>query len=118
VYDTAVDAKGDAVTRAIPLGVTYGDIHYGWGSAFDDSTHVCYVKQSGVIECVVHRPAGTTLKVNTEAVFGTGTFWSCNGMNGETFGLQEIFVDDVSQKLTSEPNPAGPYLGCRFSVKI
>lgn len=118
VYDTAVDAQGNAVTRAVPLGTTYGDINYAWGSAFDDSNDVCYVKDSGIIECVVHRPAGTTLKVNTEAVFGTGTFWSCNGTNGETFGLQEVFVDDVPQKLTWEVNNAGPYEDCRFIVKI
>jgi len=130
VLDEADDSQGTPLPRPEPCGETWYDQAYSWGTGWDcGCADVCYVSGESTIECVVHRPAGATVRVNSYAVYvppndttpGPDPLWACKDEQFHILGTFEVWVDDQPYATSLEVWPGvgqGKPPACRWVIHL
>ncbi len=130
VFDEADDAQGTPVARPEACGDTWYDQAYAWGAGWDcNCPEVCYATDQSTVECVVHRPAGSTLRINPYAVYvppndttpGPDSLWACQDDKFHVLGTFEVWVDNQPYNALPEVWPgvgAGKPPACRWVVHL
>jgi hypothetical protein len=130
VFDEADDAQDNPVPRPVACGETWYDQAYAWGAGWDcGCAEVCYVTDQAMVECVVHRPAGATVRINSFAVYvppndptpGPDSLWACQDEQFHILGTFEVWVDGQPYAASLEVWPGvgqGKPPACRWVVHL
>jgi hypothetical protein len=93
IYDEADDGNNTPLPRPVPFGPTEFDTHYAWGIATDVANAGCSVVNANLLECTVHRPAGSRMWANVHIEFtDQPALWACATLQGPTNGTFEVYV--------------------------
>jgi hypothetical protein len=130
VFDEADDASGIPLPRPVACGDTWYDQAYAWGAGWDcDCPEVCYAVDQATVECIIHRPAGATLRINAFAVYvppndptpGPDSLWACMDDAFNVSGTFQVWVDGNAYAPAKEVWPGvgqGKPPACRWVVKL
>lgn len=122
VFDETDGANGNPLPRPVACGGTYYEMYYAWATSFDcGCADVCYVSGTSSIDCLFHRPAGSTIRANVDIWFtqATARVWSCATAENAVIGSVEFWLDGQSVTPGYElwPQP-GKAPACRFILHL
>lgn len=130
VFDEADNAQGTPLPRPEPCGDTSYDQTYAWGTGWDcGCADVCYVADQSTVECIIHRPADATLRINSYAVYvppndqtpGPDSIWACQDDQFHILGTFEAWVDGQPYATSLEAWPGvgqGKPPACRWVIHL